>query len=68
MKKHLWTVARFTSGLWSTGGKPTDPGYAQCEVFTVLATNREEAKRKAQSRRAYGRSKARLAAKDRKED
>ncbi len=68
MKEQLWTVARFPNGFWSTGGKPTDPDYAQCEVFTISATSRDEAKKKAQARRSYNRSKARLAAQAKKED
>lgn len=47
----LWTVARFPSGMWSTGGKPTDPEYEHCEVFQVLASSRESAKKKAQAMR-----------------
>lgn len=52
MKEQLWTVARFPNGFWSTGGKPTDPDYAECEVFTILATSREQAKKRAQARRS----------------
>lgn len=44
----LWTVARFPDGSWSTGGKPSDPAYQCCDVYTVLATDRDGAKRKAQ--------------------
>lgn len=47
-----WTVARFPSGNWSAGGKPTDPDYAECEVFVVDAPNCEAAKKKAQSKRS----------------
>lgn len=44
MREHLWTVARFPCGAWTTGGKPTDPEYAYSEVFQVLATSIERAK------------------------
>ena len=44
----LWTVVRFPSGHWSTGGGPDCPDYAQCEVWQVTADTREQAKRKAQ--------------------
>jgi hypothetical protein len=46
-----WTVARFPDGSWTTGGKPDDRDYANCEVFRVEADNREQAKRKAQAKR-----------------
>jgi hypothetical protein len=39
----LWTVARYPSGEWDTGGNPTDPEYANCEVFVVDANHRDEA-------------------------
>lgn len=58
MKEQLWTVARFPNGFWSTGGKPTDPDYAECEVFAILATSREQAKKKAQARRSTSMRKA----------
>lgn len=51
-REHLWTVARFPNGSWSTGGKPTDPEYALCEVFQVRANSREKAKRLAQNLRS----------------
>lgn len=35
-----WTVARFPDGSWTTGGKPNDPDYANCEVFEVDANDR----------------------------
>jgi hypothetical protein len=38
-----WTVARYPSGMWDVGGKPTDPDYAECEVFVVEANHRDEA-------------------------
>ena len=47
----LWTVARFPNGEWTTGGKPKDPEYDDCEVFVVEADTREKAKRKAQAKR-----------------
>lgn len=52
MMQRMWTVARFPSGMWSTGGSPNDPEYACCEVFHVIAKSRDEAKRKAQSMRS----------------
>jgi hypothetical protein len=45
---YLWTVVRFPSGHWSTGGAPTDPEYSECEIWQVEARTREEAKKKAQ--------------------
>ena len=50
--QRMWTVARFPSGIWSTGGSHNDPEYACCEVFQVIAKSRDEAKRKAQSIRS----------------
>ena len=49
MREHLWTVARFPNGEWTTGGKPSDQDYDGCEVFRLMATSRETAKRKAQA-------------------
>lgn len=57
--EQLWTVVRFPSGDWSTGGKPTDPEYAECEVFQVMARNRDEAKRRGQAKRSRQRRKER---------
>jgi len=48
----LWTVARFPNGSWTTGGKPSDPDYAECEVWRIDAESRDDAKKKAQSKRA----------------
>jgi len=48
----LWTVARFPDGSWSTGGKPTDPDYAECEVWQIEANSRQEATKKAQAKRS----------------
>lgn len=48
MTERLWTVARFPAGVWTTGGTPDDPDYADCEIWQVLATSREQAKKKAQ--------------------
>jgi hypothetical protein len=48
----LWTVVRFPNGDWSTGGKPTDPDYAECEVWQIEASSRDEAKKKAQAKRS----------------
>lgn len=50
MREQLWTVARFPSGLWSTGGKPNDPDYAECNVWQIAATSREAAKKKSQGK------------------
>lgn len=47
----IWTVARFPNGEWTTGGKTTDPDYADCEVFQVRAVGRKSAKRYAQGER-----------------
>lgn len=52
MQMRCWTVARFPSGIWSTGGSPNDPEYENCEVWQVSAKSRDEAKRKAQSMRS----------------
>ena len=46
-----WTVARFPDGTWTTGGNPTDPDYANCEVWVIEAAGRDAAKRKAQAQR-----------------
>ncbi|WP_080432628.1 hypothetical protein [Burkholderia ubonensis] len=51
----LWTVVRFPNGSWSFGGKPTDPDYAQCEVWQIEAESSKDAIKKAQAKR--GRSK-----------
>lgn len=56
-----WTVARFPNGSWTTGGRPSDPAYSECEVFVVMARSRDEAKRKAQAKRSRLRSSARAA-------
>lgn len=52
METRVWTVGRFPAGVWSTGGKPSDPEYALCEVYLIPADSREKAKKKAQSIRA----------------
>jgi hypothetical protein len=46
-----WTVARFPSGNWTTGGKPNDPDYADCEVFVIEAPDRKTATKRAQAKR-----------------
>lgn len=56
-RKALWTVGRFPSGFWSAGGKPTDPVYAECEIFQVMADSRESATKKAQGQRYRERKK-----------
>ena len=48
----LWTVARFPNGSWSYGGKPTDPDYAECEVFRIAAVEGKAAVKKAQAKRS----------------
>jgi hypothetical protein len=53
----LWTVVRFPDGSWSTGGKPNDPDYASCEVWQIVAASRDEAKKKAQAKRASAQAK-----------
>ena len=52
METRLWTVVRFPSGEWSTGGKPSAPEYESCEVYLIPAEGRENTKKKAQSVRA----------------
>lgn len=47
MNKMAWTVARFPSGEWTTGGSPTSPDYDGCEVLVVEAVDRDSAKREA---------------------
>ncbi len=49
--EQIWTVARYPSGEWSTGGKPDDPAYEGCEIYRVMAKDREQAKKKAQAER-----------------
>ena len=56
-----WTVARFPNGDWSTGGRPSDPDYSECEVFVVMAHSRDEAKKKAQAKWSRQRRSARAA-------
>lgn len=57
-----WTVVRFPNGSWSYGGKPTDPDYAECEVWTVEASNGPRAVKKAQAKRSAANRKAKRAA------
>lgn len=57
----LWTVARFPNQTWTTGGKPDDPDYANCEVWQIEAGSRREATKKAQAKRAYARKKEKKA-------
>lgn len=52
MQTQLWTVARFPSGTWSTGGRVTCEEYEMCEVYQIPASSRDEAKKKAQSVRS----------------
>lgn len=46
-----WTVARFPSGSWTTGGKPSDADYKGCEEFVVEAPDRKTATKRAQAKR-----------------
>ena len=59
MNYKLWTVARWPSGAWETGGKPKDYP-VECEVFQVMADGRDAAKKKAQRKRSCERSKSPL--------
>ncbi|HDS1721739.1 hypothetical protein NPS53_09515 [Pseudomonas putida] len=52
MEQKLWTVARYAAGTWDTGGRVSDPAYAECEVYQILAESRDKAKKKAQSVRS----------------
>lgn len=52
MESRLWTVARYPAGTWDTGGKISDPAYEGCEVYQILAKDRDQAKKKAQSTRS----------------
>lgn len=56
----LWTVVRFPNGSWSTGGKPTDPDYAMCEIWQVEADSREKATKKAQAKRSAAQRKKKV--------
>lgn len=62
-KQKLWTVARFPSGDWSTGGRPTDIEYSESETWQVWASSREEAKKKAQGLRSRAQRKLRASEK-----
>ncbi len=42
-----WTVAKFPSGEWTTGGSPDSPDYHGCEVLVVEARDRDHAKKEA---------------------
>ena len=57
----LWTVVRFPNGSWSSGGKPSDPDYAACEVWQINADSRTIAVKKAQAKRSAAIRKAKLA-------
>lgn len=48
----LWTVVRFPNGSWSYGGKPTDPDYAECEVWQIYAKDAKAAVKAAQAKRS----------------
>ena len=52
MNNKLWTVVRFPNGSWSYGGSPTDPDYAECEVFRISAADGKAAVKKAQAKRS----------------
>lgn len=62
----MWTVVRFPNGSWSTGGRPEDPAYSECEVFRVEAGDRDEAKKLAQAIRRQKRRAAERAAQEQK--
>ena len=49
MRDQVWTVARFPAGDWSTGGSPNCPDYELCEVYLVMATSHESAKKRGQA-------------------
>lgn len=50
--ERLWTVVRTCIGTWTTGGRPEDyKEFTDCEIFQVMATSRDEAKKKAQAQR-----------------
>lgn len=55
----LWTVVRFPDGSWSSGGKPNDPAYANCEVWQIEARSRKDAEKVAKAKRAYIQAKKR---------
>lgn len=61
--EQLWTVARFPSGEWTTGGHPSDPEYSGSETWQIMAASRDEAKKKAQGLRARDQRKLRAAKK-----
>jgi len=52
MEPKIWTIVRFPVGVWSGGGKRSDPDYAECEVYMIPSDSMEKAKKKAQSARA----------------
>jgi len=52
MELQRWTVVRFPAGGWSYGGKPSEPDYAESEVYLIWAKSGEEATKKAQGIRA----------------
>jgi hypothetical protein len=43
------TVVRFPNGSWSTGGRVSDPDYAECECYVILSESDKAAKKQAQS-------------------
>lgn len=51
-EERIWTVVRFPNGSWGYGGKPTDPDYAECEVFRISAADGKAAVKKAQAKRS----------------
>lgn len=58
MKEQLWIVARFPDGSWSSGGRASSPEYANCEIFRVLATGRDDAEKKAKAEHRKAKRKA----------
>ncbi len=52
-----WTVVRFPNGSWSYGGDPSDPDYAECEIFQINSKSGKLAIKKAQNKRSRKRHK-----------
>lgn len=52
MTVRTWTIVRFPAGVWSGGGKPSDPDYGDCEVYLIPADSLDKAKSKAQGVRS----------------
>lgn len=52
MTSTLWVVVRFPSGSWDTISRRQQGCHIDCEIWQIEATTRDEAKKKAQARRA----------------